>query len=434
LDSQSSTWGKAMGCSDGYSGAGGCDSPDLMSIEIAHAIIHETIVDTVKPISEVQSCPLLDALDRVLAEDIVSSMDVPGYDNSAMDGYAFRYDGLTASTSFIQIGKSFAGNPYGGIVGEGECVRIMTGAVIPEAANTVVMQEKTELNDDKITITADIKKGEAIRLAGSDIAKDSLVLEKGKRLTAIDIGLLASLGVEAVVVYRKLKVAVFSTGDELLAAGKVGKKDHIYDSNRPMLLAMLNRLGADTIDLGIIKDDKALIKQAFELADSQADCVITSGGVSVGEADYTRDILDEIGTINFWKLAIKPGKPLAFGCMENSIFFGLPGNPVSAAVTFEKIVTPSLSLMTGCKAVEKLSLVATAKQQFKKKPGRTDFQRAFCSTDESGALWVESSGTQNSGVLSCFSHSNCYAVLENQRGNVEVGEKVSIQLFDRLMS
>ena len=420
-----------------------CDMPGLMPIEQAKNIIHHTI----RVVTKTQSCALFDALGRVLAEDVLSSIDVPSYDNSAMDGYACRYDDLGKFCSLTQVGKSLAGNPYQGTVkkgavgksalGKGECIRIMTGALIPDGADTVVMQENTESDGDQIIISAEviahIERGDAIRLAGSDINKNSLVLAKGKRLTAIDIGLLASLGIDEVRVYRKVKVAVFSTGDELLAAGETDKKNRIFDSNRPMLLAMLHRLDVETIDLGIINDDKKRIQKTFELADSQADCVITSGGVSVGEADYTREVLEEIGTINFWKLAIKPGKPLAFGCLNSSLFFGLPGNPVSAAITFEQIAAPSLLLMAGCTAIEKSSLVAIAKHPFKKKSGRTDFQRAWFSTDESGKLWVEPSGPQSSGVLSSFVQSNCYAVLEKQRVDVEVGEQVSIQLFGDLI-
>ncbi|GAA0859272.1 molybdopterin molybdotransferase MoeA [Aliiglaciecola litoralis] len=408
----------------------GCDAPGLMPIEQAKQIIWQTI----KPVTETQLCALNCALDRIVASDIISPINVPAFDNSAMDGYALRYQDLDKSKTFKQVGKSFAGKPFSGALGEGECVRIMTGAEIPDGANTVVMQENTQAVGSTISILGEVKLGEAIRPAGGDISQGSILLKAGKRITAIDIGLLASVGLAQLNVYRKIKVAVFSTGDELLVAGKQPQPGHIYDSNGPMLVAMLNRLDAEVLDLGIIVDDRQSIANAFKQAAEFADCVITSGGVSVGEADYTRDILTETGQVDFWKLAIKPGKPLAFGRLGKCIFFGLPGNPVSAAVTFEQIAAPALLLLAGGDVQPSLALTAKTRDGFRKKPGRTDFQRAYCHTDKNGQLWVESLGSQSSGVLSGFSTSNCYAVLENQRGRVVAGEQVSISLFDRILT
>lgn len=407
----------------------GCDAKGLMPIEEAKQIIWQTI----KPIDTVENCRLESTLDRVLAEDVISPINVPSFDNSAMDGYAIRHQDLSTSSIFTLLGKSFAGNPFTGELGQNECVRIMTGAQIPNGADAVVMQENTLAEKDLITVTNTVKPGEAIRLVGGDIAKHSTVLERGKRITAIDIGLLASLGIESVSVYRKPKVALFSTGDELLQPGDSVQQGKIYDSNRPMLRAMLARLNVDVIDLGVIEDDPDKIRAAFTYADEHADCVITSGGVSVGEADYTREILEQFGTIDFWKLAIKPGKPLAFGRLHNSVFFGLPGNPVSAAVTFDKITAPSISLLAGCKPDKTISVKAIAKNGFRKKPGRTDFQRALCYRDEKGQLIVDSGGSQSSGVLSCFTTSNCYAVLEKERGMVKPGEAVDVQWFDSVL-
>lgn len=407
-----------------------CDAPGLMPIEQATHIISQTV----SPITDTENCAIQDALDRVLAVDVVSPINVPAYNNSAMDGYALKHADLANSTTLTQIGKSFAGKAFEGKLSAGECVRIMTGAQIPVGADTVVMQENTAVDGLKVTFTHDVNVGEAIRPAGGDIAQNTTVIFRGKQLTAIDIGLLASLGIANVEVYRKLRVAVFSTGDELIAPGNAHKPGHIFDSNRAMLVAMLSRLGAQVVDMGIIADDPALIKSAFDNADQQTDCVITSGGVSVGEADYTRDILQEIGQVDFWKLAIKPGKPLAFGRLANSLFFGLPGNPVSAAVTFDQLAAPALLRLAGCTPKEPLLVPATAAKVFKKRPGRTDYQRAFCFINDNNELCVETNRTQSSGVLSSFSNSNCYAVLESERGRVEVGEKVSVLLFERLLT
>jgi molybdopterin molybdotransferase len=406
-----------------------CDVPGLMPIEQAKRIIE----DTVSPITDITLCDLGDAIDRVIAKDIISPINVPAYDNSAMDGYALRYDDFLVSNILTVVGKSFAGNKFNGCIKKGECVRIMTGAEIPQGADTVVMQENTVANDDQITFNS-ASKGDAIRPAGDDIKQGAVVLCVGDRINAIDIGLLASLGFGRIPVYRKLTVAVFSTGDELLAAGEPSRNDRIFDSNRPMLLAMLSKMGVDTIDMGIIEDDKTKIKTAFEYANEHADCVITSGGVSVGEADYTREILEEYGNVDFWKLAIKPGKPLAFGRLSASLFFGLPGNPVSSAVTFDQIAAPALAILAGCKPQAPVMLPATATSIFKKRPGRTDYQRAHYFINDIGQVSVEAFGSQSSGVLSCFRKSNCYAVLKNERGRVSIGETVNILPFSSIIS
>lgn len=407
-----------------------CGAPGLRPIEQAQS----TILANIKPIEEKETCTLNCALGRIIATDIVSPINVPAYDNSAMDGYALNFDDLATTNTLKQIGKSFAGNKYSPKLEKGQCVRIMTGAEIPEGANTVVMQENTTVSNEQnqalITFTHEVNKGSAIRLAGDDIKQGDVVLSKGKRISAIDIGLLASLGICNVPVFRQLKVAVFSTGDELQEPGETLIDGHIFDTNRPMLHAMLTKFGANVIDLGLIGDDKNNIRAAFEHANKHADCVITSGGVSVGEADYTREVLDEYGSIDFWKLAIKPGKPLAFGRLPNSVFFGLPGNPVSAAVTFDQIAKPALSYLAGEASAQPLQLSAVATCGFKKRPGRTDYQRAFCYTNDKGVLCVNTKVSQSSGVLSGFSKSNCYAVLESERANVNEGETLSIVLFD----
>ena len=402
----------------------------LLPIEQAVQIIKNTIT----PIANYHSCKLDNALDKIVSRDIESPINVPPFDNSAMDGYAIRFTDLAVNKQLLMVGKSFAGKPYLGTLGAGECVRIMTGAEIPEGADTVVMQENTQADKQTITFTHGVSQGEAIRKAGGDIRQGEVVLTKGSRMSAINIGLVASLGFDHIPVLDSLKVAVFSTGDELLTAGEKAVKGKIYDTNRPMLVAMLKRIGADVIDMGIIPDNKEKIKAAFETADKVAHCVITSGGVSVGEADFTREVLEEFASIDFWKLAIKPGKPLAFGRLTKSVFFGLPGNPVSAAVTFDKIVAPALALLSGSLLHKPFQASAKATTRFRKRPGRTDYQRAIYSHSPSGELLVCVSGTQSSGVLSSFSRSNCYAVLESDRGNVDVGEQVLIEPFDKVIN
>lgn len=403
-----------------------CDQPGLMSIEVAKAQISQ-LVNSVTQTEQIQ---LERALGRVLAEDIYSTIDVPGYDNSAMDGYAFRLQDLIELSTLTMVGKSFAGSPYLKHLSKGECVRIMTGAAVPDGSDTIMMQENAIAKGDQVSFTKIPKKGNDLRLAGENIKKNSLVSTIGKKLTASDIGLLSSLGCDLVRVYRKLKVAVFSTGDELMRAGDDYQAHKIYDGNRPAIIALLTKMHCEIIDFGIVADDKDELRKIVLQADAQADCVITSGGVSVGEADFVKEILAELGQIDFWKIAIKPGKPLAFGRLPNSIFFGLPGNPVSAFVTFNQIATDALKQMAGETVTFAHILPAVSVGEFKKQPGRADYQRGKCYINQSGQLAVESSGAQGSGVFSSFANSNCYIVLETDRGHVQAGETVQIQLFD----
>ncbi len=403
-----------------------CDRPGLMSIDDAKARISE-LVTRVKQTEQVQ---LELALGRVLAEDIHSTINVPGFDNSAMDGYAFRLQDLLDLKTLTLVGKSFAGSSYLKPLGKGECIRIMTGAAIPDGADTVMMQENAIAENDQVSFTSIPKKGNDVRLAGESIKRGSLVGSKGKKLTASDIGLLSSLGCDSVKAYRKLKVAVFSTGDELMRAGEDYQAHKIYDGNRPAIIALLTKMNCVIVDFGIVPDSKEQLRKIIQQADDQADCVITSGGVSVGEADFVKDILAELGQIDFWKIAIKPGKPLAFGRLPNSIFFGLPGNPVSAFVTFNQIAADALKQMSGEQVIATYALPAVSVGALKKHSGRVDFQRGRYFVDESGKLFVESTGAQGSGVFSSFAKSNCYIVLERERGNVNAGETVNIQLFD----
>lgn len=379
-----------------------------------------------------EQLPLPEALGRVLASDIASPLAVPPFDNSAMDGYAVRLSDLTSGTPLIMAGKAFAGQPYQGEWPAGHCVRIMTGAPVPEGTDAVVMQEETLADGDRITFLAQPEPGQNIRRTGSDIGKGACVLPAGTRLTPREMPLLASLGVATVVVRRPLKVAIFSTGDELKPVGTPLAHGDIYDSNRYGVRAMLARMGCDCLDLGIIPDDPAQLRAAFIRADEEADVLITTGGVSVGEADFTKQLLDELGEIGFWKLAIKPGKPFAFGRLPRAWFFGLPGNPVSAMVTFDQLVQPALAKLAGQQFERPLQLQAIAAESLKKSRGRLDFQRGILSQGPNG-LEVRSTGSQDSAVFSSLSRANCYIVLERERGRVAAGEPVTVEPFGGLL-
>lgn len=400
-----------------------CAQPGLLPIEEALA----RICNQLQPVQETEIIPLPDALDRVLASAIAAPINVPGGDNSAMDGYALRtQDGCGGLTL---IGEALAGHPFAGTITAGRAVRIMTGALIPAGADTVVMQENVQRDGDQLTLTQAPQLAENIRRAGEDIAVGSQVLAVGHRINALDIGLLASLGLKQVNVVRRLRVALLTTGDELLLAGAKPEAGKIYDSNRPLLAALLTRLPVDVLDLGIIADDLNALRTAFTQAMQQADVVISTGGVSVGDADYTKNILAELGEIDFWKIAMKPGKPFAFGRLGNGWFFGLPGNPVSTAVTYHQLVVPGLRYLAGEILMPQQTLSAIAGQALKKQPGRTDFQRGILSHNN-GVNTVISAGMQSSGVLSAMTKANCYIRLESERGSVNAGEMVTVISFD----
>jgi len=388
----------------------------------------ENILSTIKPVAQHEQITLLNSLDRVLAKAVISSINVPIHDNSAMDGYAICYQ--QSATTYQQVGTVLAGEYFDSPLKPGQCVRVMTGAPIPSGCDVVIMQENTTKVDDMVTINQQIKVGDNIRQAGEDIKKGETVLAVGHKLTPVDLGLLSSLGIEQLSVFKKLTVAVFSTGDELTLPGNPLPTAAIYESNRPVLISSLKKLSCDVIDLGIIKDTKAAIKAAFLHADSLADVVISSGGVSVGDADYTKEVLNEIGNIGFWKIAMKPGKPFAFGQLESSYFFGLPGNPVSAIVTFMQLVSPALeylSAQTPPKKANKLSAITTT--DIKKRPGRTDFQRAIATIDDEGHYQVSALPYQGSGVLTSMSKANCFIVLDADSGSIPKGSQVAIKMF-----
>ena len=382
-------------------------------------------------IKGIEKIAIREALNRILAEDIRSHINVPTGTNSAMDGYAVNSGDIPSSGSagLSVLGTAWAGKPFGGELSAGSCVRIMTGAIMPDGADTVIIQEDVQVTGAGIIIDGATRKGDNVRQAGEDIAAGDLILTRGRRLNPADIGLIASLGIAEVCVVRRLRVAFFSTGDELRSIGETLSDGAIYDSNRYTLYGMLERMGADIIDMGVIKDDRDALEEAFSIAAANADVLITSGGVSVGEADYIKEILAKLGQVDFWKVAIKPGRPLAFGQVGNAVFFGLPGNPVSVMVTFYEFVQPALRKMIGEDGAGILSLRARCDSRLKKRPGRVEYQRGILQKDQDGNLVVVKTGAQGSGILRSMSQANCFIILPIDSSGVEPGDFVDIQPF-----
>jgi molybdopterin molybdotransferase len=370
-----------------------------------------------------------DALARVLAQDIVPTINVPAHDNSAMDGYAVRFADIDRPLK--EIGTALAGKPFNGKVGAGECVRIMTGAVMPEGADTVVIQEVVKKEGDRIVVPPGQKKAQNVRYAGEDLKIGTPVLKSGKLLTPADLGLIASLGIGEVQVKRRLRVAYFATGDELASIGAPLKEGEVYDSNRYTLHGMLARLGVELIDMGVVRDDPAQLERAFRKASETADVVITTGGVSVGEADFVKQLMAKLGEVLFWKIAMRPGRPMAFGKIGHAFLFGLPGNPVAVMVTFYQFVRDALVFLSGRSDPGVQLLRVPCAENLRKVPGRTEYQRGILFSE--GSEWkVRTTGQQGSGVLRSMSEANCFIVLEHERGGVKAGEPVSVQLFEGL--
>ena len=372
------------------------------------------------------------ALGRVLAADVESRIDVPSHTNSAMDGYALAGSELSAGgeTRLEVIGTSAAGRPFAGEVRSGQCVRIMTGAPMPPGADTVAMQENVVRDGDIAIVGPGQKVGQHVRQAGEDIAAGTIALAAGTRLMPAEIGILGSLGVGEVRVRRRPRVAFFSTGDELRSVGEPLGEGQIYDSNRYTIFGMLSRLGVDVLDMGVIRDDRDAVEQAFAKAAAEADAIVSSGGVSVGDADYVAETLERTGTVGFWKVAMKPGRPLAFGRIGEALFFGLPGNPNSVMVTFYQLVQPALQALAGIPNPEPpLTMPAISATALHKKPGRREFQRGVFSRSEDGRLVVRKTGHQGSGVLSSMAAANCFIVLPEDSGPVAEGDEVTVQPF-----
>ena len=405
------------------------DDFDPDSLMVSDAL--KNIYTAISPISDSEVVPIRESINRVLSTDIVSTLNVPTATNSAMDGYALSGNDIPkAGTTKIKIiGTAFAGKPYIGKAEQGECIRIMTGAVIPDSTDTVIIQEHVERTDDEILIDSETKPGSNVRQAGEDIAVGDIVLEKGSRIRAADIGVIASLGIGDVEVIRKLRVAFFSTGDELSSIGEELKNGNIYDSNRYTLFGMLSELNVTIMDMGVIRDNREDLQQAFESAATKADVIITTGGVSVGEADYVKEILQETGTVNFWKVAMKPGRPLAFGQIKDAHFFGLPGNPVSVMVTFSQFVKPALRHLMAESETDTFTMRVPCISKLKKRPGRVEYQRGILERDEDNQWVVKKTGAQGSGILRSMSQANCFIVLPMDSASIEPGTIVEVQPF-----
>jgi molybdopterin molybdotransferase len=419
-----------------------------MPVSAVQAIVREWAT----PVTTVERVHLRDALNRVLAQDIVSPIDVPAHDNSAMDGYAFAGAALEVRTGVPDekrelvlsvAGKAFAGHPFAGSIERTQCVRVMTGATMPAGCDTVVPQEAVTRDGDTIRFAASpLRAGANRRLAGEDLAQGAVALKAGRIVRASDLGLLASLGIGEVSVRRRLRVAFFSTGDELRSIGQLLDPGCVYDSNRYTLFAMLKRLDVDPIDLGVVRDEPAALEEALRTAASSADVVITSGGVSVGEADLTKQMLRMLGDVAHWSLAMRPGRPLAFGRIwsggkpgagEPAIFFGLPGNPVAVMAAFYQIVREVLLRMSGATTHPVPLIRAACVDAIRKRPGRTEFQRGIAQRDAQGTWRVTPTGSQGSGVLSSMSEANCFIVLAHDQGDLDPGDAVDIMLFDGLI-
>ena len=414
-------------CADDY-------DPNSMPVDRARALITHYL----EPVTTVERVHIRQALGRTLAADVVSPIDVPGHDNSAMDGWAVRYADLAAGapTTLERIGESFAGRPCAAIVGRGQAVRIFTGGVMPQGADTVVMQERAEERGAGVVVEpgAVTKAGQNRRFAGEDVKAGDVVFHRGQAMKPAEIGMLASLGVNEVAVYRRLVVAFFSTGDELVSIGTPLAAGQIYDSNRYTIGAMLSRLGCESIDMGVVPDVPDALERAFREAAECADVVITSGGVSVGEADYVKQLLERMGEVVFWKIAMKPGRPLAYGRIGGAHFFGLPGNPVSVMVTFYQFVRDAMMILQGRTNVEPVpTFKAALAAPIRKAPGRTEFQRGILARAADGSWTVRTTGDQGSGILSSMSQANCFIVLPTETGNLDAGSQVDVQPLEGLI-
>ena len=395
--------------------------------------VGEFLQQLVQAVRDTEVLPLFDALDRVLAQDVISPINVPPHNNSAMDGYAF--DGAQLSDKALHlrvVGTALAGRAWQGRLQAGECLKIMTGAILPEGMDTVVPQEFTQsAGNDQIVIPAGVlKRGDNSRQMGEDLRQGLPALLQGTLLRPAALGLLASIGIPTVTVYRRLKVAYFSTGDEILSLGETLREGAVYDSNRYTVFGLLTRMGCEVIDMGVVRDDPALLEAAFTQAAQQADAIITSGGVSVGEADFTKAMMKKLGDVAFWKIAMRPGRPMAVGRIGRSVLFGLPGNPVAVMVTFLAFVRPALLRMMGSNAPAPVLLRAKSVEALRKKAGRTEYQRGFVSTAPDGRLQVSAAGNQGSGVLRSMVEANGLIVLHHHQGNIEAGEEVDVMMFE----
>jgi len=397
--------------------------PNALNVEDALS----KILNSIKLKKSYDLVKLKDSYKRVLAKDIKANKNVPNYKNSAMDGFAVNIsDTSKKDYIFSCIGESFAGHPYTGKVRPNQAIKVMTGALVPDSCNAVIMKEMVEEKDNQISIKSKIAKNQNIRFPGEDIKKNDLVLSKGKEIDEIDIGILASLGKSDVYVYSKPLVGFFSTGDELASVGKVISKSQVYDSNRYLLHGLLQKYPVKIKDYGVVKDNLSSITKKLKIASSECDLLLTTGGVSVGDADFVRDALNKIGKINFWKIAVKPGRPLAYGKINKCLFFGLPGNPVSVVVTFNLFVNAAIKKITGQDIKNKLSLLAKLETDIKKRRGRKEYKRGLLTVNK-GELFVKCLSSQGSNILSSLKNANCYIELD------EIIDKVNKETYVKVL-
>ncbi|MDP2251254.1 MAG: molybdopterin molybdotransferase MoeA [Hydrogenophaga sp.] len=398
--------------------------------------VNEFLARLVEPVTTTEDVSVFDALDRVLAADVVSPISVPPHDNSAMDGFAFD-SALLQSGQPLKLrvaGTAFAGKAWSGSLQADQCLKIMTGAIMPAALDTVVPLEFVKVEGDVVEIPPGVvKAGDNRRLLGEDLMAGQPALRKGQTLGPAALGLIASLGLPKVTVFRRIKVAYFSTGDEILTLGEPIREGAVFDSNRYTVFGLLKRMGVDVVDMGVVRDEPQLLEAAFRSAAAQADAIITSGGVSMGEADHTKAMMKQLGDVAFWRIAMRPGRPMAVGRIseagKSSLLFGLPGNPVAVMVTFLAFVRPALQRLSGGMATEPVLLQAKSLEPLRKKPGRTEYQRGIVSRAADGSLTVRITGNQGSGVLSSMVEANGLIVLHHSQGNVAVGDSVDVMMF-----
>lgn len=399
--------------------------------------VNDFLARLVEPVTATEDLGVFDALGRVLAQDVVSPISVPPHDNSAMDGFAFDSHQLRPGEplSLRVVGTAFAGKAWAGPVGTGECLKIMTGSIMPAGLDTVVPLEFVKTEGERIVTPPDVvRAGDNRRLLGEDLMAGAAALRQGQTLGPAALGLLASLGLPTVKVFRRVRVAYFSTGDEILSLGETPREGAVYDSNRYTVFGLLTRLGVEVIDMGVVRDEPAELEAAFRTAALKADAIITSGGVSMGEADHTKAMMKQLGDVAFWRIAMRPGRPMAVGRIDeagkSAVLFGLPGNPVAVMVTFLAFVRPALQRLMGGTASAPVLLQARSGEALRKKPGRTEYQRGIVSRAPDGALTVRTTGNQGSGVLSSMVEANGLIVLHHDQGNVAVGDPVDVMMFD----
>ncbi|MBI4755398.1 MAG: molybdopterin molybdotransferase MoeA [Betaproteobacteria bacterium] len=415
---------RAISCLDDY-------DPESLPVPQAQVILQSLV----EPVTGTERLFVKNALGRVLARPVISPINVPAHDNSAMDGYAVRATDLHGDTEtrLRLVGTAFAGRAFEGYVGPGECVRIMTGALLPDGGDTVVIQEVVKVEGGEVLIPAGQKPGQNTRRSGEDLRAGLPALPAGRSLRPAEIGLLASLGIAEVTVFRRVRVALFSTGDELCSIGSQPKPGEVFDSNRYTLCAMLTRLGCEVLDMGVVRDNREDLEAALLAASANADAIVTSGGVSVGEADFIRDTLSRLGEVVFWKIAMKPGRPMAFGRIGNAFLFGLPGNPVSVMVTFYQFARDALRKLSGVSPLDPVPLLdVPCETPLRKNPGRTEFQRGHLFVQD-GQWKVRVTGAQGSGILRSMAEANCLIVLEHERASIAAGEVVKVQVMDGLV-